>query len=192
MALDNTGETVAYQPQGTSDALNGATSPRPGSSRVNSESNDCQQNRQLSQHVIRQPAGRAGPRSILRSGDALALASTARVRLTRSILSWKAQRARRRSKPLVDRRVGVQAPAHTVPRAASPLGTLHSGRVCDARKLPASDVLVPTPRTDFYNLPLTDAASGGDTSSTENTLGAAAADCLLEASVPELTTQTDM
>ena len=46
--------------------------------------------------------------------------------------------------------------------------------------------------SDFYNLPLTDAASGGDTSSTENTLGAAAVDCLLEASVPELTTQTDM
>ena len=46
--------------------------------------------------------------------------------------------------------------------------------------------------SDFYNLPLTDAVSGCETGSTENTLGAAAADCLLEASVPELTTQTDM
>ena len=38
-----------------------------------------------------------------------------------------------------------------------------------------------------------DATSGRVfTSSTKNTLGAAAADCLLEASVPELTNQTNM
>ena len=44
--------------------------------------------------------------------------------------------------------------------------------------------------SDFYNLPLVDA-----TSEPENMLGAAAADCLMDASVPELTgtnAQTNM